>query len=75
MSEHIIEALGLSKITIKDGKVVDVTEPEVECSPLFDHHRGIKKLTKEVIAENIQFRNVHCKQAIKNERLPKLWNF
>ncbi len=56
MSEHIIEALGLSQITIKDGKVVEVTEPEVEYCPLFDHHRGIKKLTKEVIAENIQFR-------------------
>lgn len=56
MSEHIIEALGKSQITIKDGKVVDVTEPEVEYCPLFDHHRGIKKLTKEVIAENIQFR-------------------
>ncbi len=56
MSEHVIEALGLSKITIKDGKVVDVGEPEVEYCPLFDHHRGIKKLTKEVIAENIQFR-------------------
>lgn len=56
MSEHIIEALGLSKITIKDGKVVEVTEPEVEYCPLFDHHRGIKKLTKDVIAKNIQFR-------------------
>lgn len=56
MSEHIIEALGKSRITIKNGKVVDVTEPEVEYCPLFDHHRGIKKLTKEVIAENIQFR-------------------
>lgn len=56
MSEHIIEALGLSQITIKDGKVVEVTEPEVEYCPLFDHHRGIKKLTKEIIAENIQFR-------------------
>lgn len=56
MSEHIIEALGLSRITIKDGKVVDVTEPEVEYCPLFDHHRGIKKLTQEVIEKNIQFR-------------------
>ena len=56
MSEHIIEALGKSRITIKYGKVVDVTEPEVEYCPLFDHHRGIKKLTPEVIAENIQFR-------------------
>ena len=56
MSEHIIEALGLSQITIKDGKVVSVSEPEVEYCPLFDHHRGIKKLTKEVIEKNIQFR-------------------
>ena len=56
MSEHIIEALGLSKITIKDAKVVDVSEPEVEYCPLFDHHRGIKKLTPEIIAKNIQFR-------------------
>ena len=56
MSEHIIEALGLSKVTIKDGKVIDVTEPEVTYCPLFDHHRGIKKLTTDVIAKNIQFR-------------------
>lgn len=56
MSEHVIEALGLSKINIKDGKVINVTEPEVEYCPLFDHHRGIKKLTKDVIAQNIQFR-------------------
>ncbi len=56
MSEHIIEALGKSRITVKDGKVVDVTEPEVEYCPLFDHHRGIKKLTPDVIAKNIQFR-------------------
>ena len=56
MSEHIIEALGLSRIIIKDGKVVSVSEPEVEYCPLFDHHRGIKKLTKEVIEKNIQFR-------------------
>lgn len=56
MSEHIIEALGLSRITIEDGKVIDVTEPEVEYCPLFDHHRGIKKLTTDVIAKNIQFR-------------------
>ena len=56
MTKHIIEALGKSQITIENGKVVDVTEPEVEYCPLFDHHRGIKKLTKEVIAENIQFR-------------------
>ena len=56
MSRHIIEALGLSKITIENGKVIDVTEPKVEYCPLFDHHRGIKKLNKEEIAKNIQYR-------------------
>ena len=56
MSEHIIEAMGLSKVTIKNGKVVDVTEPEIEYCPLFDHNRSIKKLTSKTIAENIQFR-------------------
>lgn len=56
MSQHIIEAMGLSRITIEDGKVIDVSEPEVEYCPLYDHHRGIKKLTKEEISKNIQFR-------------------
>ena len=56
MNEHIIEALGLSKITIKNGKVINVTEPEVEYCPLFHHHRGIEKLTKDEITKNIQYR-------------------
>lgn len=56
MSRHTIEALGLSRITVENGKVTDVSEPEVEYCPLFDHHRGIKKLTREEIAKNIQFR-------------------
>ena len=56
MSEHTIEALGRSRITIKDGKVISVSEPEVEYCPLFDHHRGLKELTPEIIAKNIQFR-------------------
>ena len=56
MSRHTIEALGLTRVTVEDGKVIDVSEPEVEYCPLFDHHRGIKKLTKEVVAKNIQFR-------------------
>ena len=56
MSRHTIEALGLTRVTVEDGKVIDVSEPEVEYCPLFDHHRGIKKLTKEVVAKNIKFR-------------------
>ena len=42
MSEHIVEAIGLSKVTIKDGKVIDVSEPKLNYCPLFHHHRGKK---------------------------------
>ena len=56
MSEHIVEAIGLSKVTIKDGKVIDVTEPKLNYCPLFHHHRGMEKITKEAIWDNIQFR-------------------
>ena len=56
MSEHIFEAIGLSKVTIKDGKVIDVSEPKLDYCPLFHHHRGMEKITKEAIWDNIQFR-------------------
>ena len=56
MSEHIFEAIGLSKVTIKDGKVIDVSEPKIDYCPLFHHHRGMEKITKEAIWNNIQFR-------------------
>ena len=56
MDKHVIEALGRAKITIQDGKVVDVGEPMIEYCPLFHKHRGIEKLTEDKIAENIQFR-------------------
>ena len=41
MDEHIIEAMGRAKITIKDGKVIDVEDPKIEYCPLFHKHRGI----------------------------------
>ncbi len=56
MDEHIIEALGKSKIIIRDGKVISVEEPIIDYCPLFDKYRGIKKLTKESIKDNIEFR-------------------
>ncbi len=56
MSEHIVETIGLSKVTIKDGKVIDVSEPKLDYCPLFHHHRGMEKITKEAIWDNIQFR-------------------
>ncbi len=56
MDEHIVEALGKARIVIRDGKVVEVGEPLLNYCPIFDKFRGIKKLDKKSIGENIQFR-------------------
>ena len=56
MDKHVIEALGRARITVQDGKVVDIGEPKIEYCPLFHKHRGIEKLTEDEIRKNIQFR-------------------
>ena len=56
MSKHVMECLGLSRVTIEDGKVVDVTEPRVKYCPLFEQVRGIKELNKDTIKENVEYR-------------------
>lgn len=56
MSRHVMECLGLSQVTIEDGKVVGVTEPVVRYCPLFAKHRGIEELNKESVKENIEYR-------------------
>lgn len=56
MSRHVMECLGMSRVTIEDGKVTDVTEPVVKRCPLFEKYRGIETLDKESIKENIEYR-------------------
>lgn len=56
MDEHVIEALGRARVVVRDGKVVEVGEPMLGYCPIFDRHRGIKKITRDVVAQNIQFR-------------------
>ncbi len=56
MSKHVMECLGMSRVTIEDGKVTDVTEPIVKRCPLFEKHRGIKELNKDSVRENIEYR-------------------
>ncbi len=56
MDEHIIEALGKTKIIVRDGKVVDVGTPKIKYCPIFDKYRGIKELTSSSVRENIEFR-------------------
>lgn len=54
--EHVIEALGKTRVVIKNGEVVEVGEPKIDYCPIFDKYRGIKKLTPEDVKENIEFR-------------------
>ncbi len=56
MSRHVMECLGMSRVTIEDGRVVDVTEPKVRFCPLFAKRRGMEELNRDSIRENIEYR-------------------
>ena len=56
MDEHVMEALGRARIVIKNGRVVEVGEPQIEYCPLFHKYRGIEKLDPQAIEENMNFR-------------------
>jgi len=56
MDEHVIEALGKTRVKVKDGKVVEVGEPKIEYCPIFDKYRGIMEFTPENVKDNIEFR-------------------
>jgi len=51
-----MEVLGNAKVTVKNGKVVDVSDPILSFCPLFAKHRGIKEINKESIQKNVEFR-------------------
>lgn len=56
MDQHVIEAMGKAKIIVRDGKVIEVGEPQIKYCPLFHKYRGIEELTPQNIKENIEFR-------------------
>ncbi|MDI9617971.1 methanogenesis marker 8 protein [Methanothermobacter sp.] len=56
MDEHVIEALGKTRVTVRDGKVVHVSKPLIHYCPLFHRYRGIEKITPEAVRQNIEFR-------------------
>ena len=56
MGRHVIEALGKTRVVIEDGKVTEVGGPQVEYCPLFAKHRGIQKITPDIVRENVEFR-------------------
>lgn len=56
MSRHVMECLGLSRVVIEDGEVVEVTEPRVKHCPLFEKYRGIEELNRDTVRENMEYR-------------------
>lgn len=56
MGRHVMEALGMSRVVIEDGKVVEVSEPIVKYCPLFKKYRGIDEFNEESIRKNIEYR-------------------
>jgi len=51
-----MEMVGNARVVIEDGKVVEVSYPEISWCPLFEKARGMKEITPEKIKENMEFR-------------------
>ena len=53
---HVLEALGKTYVVVENGRVIEVGEPLIERCPIFLKARGIEKITKEIVKQNIEFR-------------------
>lgn len=53
---HVMEMVGNARVVIENGKVIEVSDPEITRCPLFEKARGIKEITPEKIRENMEFR-------------------
>jgi putative methanogenesis marker protein 8 len=51
-----MEALGMARVVIEDGKIVEIGEPKVKYCPLFKKYRNIDELNPGTIRENIEYR-------------------
>ncbi|MDO5844619.1 MAG: DUF2099 family protein [Methanocorpusculum sp.] len=54
---HVIEAVGMSRVVVSNGKVVEVGEPEINSCPLAKRFRcKVDPINKENMKENIESR-------------------
>ncbi len=53
---HVFDAVGMTRVVIVDGEVVEVGEPEIEYCPLFKKLCGMEAISSEKVRENIEFR-------------------
>ena len=67
--KHVIEALGKTRVTIEDGKITSIGEPEIDYCPIFGKYHNIKKITKEEVRKNIEYRIEDFGMCTKNRVL------
>ncbi|MDD1738638.1 MAG: DUF2099 family protein, partial [Methanothrix sp.] len=53
---NIMELLGRSRVRVEGEKVIEASDPVIQWCPLFDKIRGIKEVTAESAAANMEFR-------------------
>ena len=53
---NIMELLGRSRVKVEEGKVTEASDPVIQWCPLFYKIRGIKEVTAESAAANMEFR-------------------
>lgn len=77
MGRNVMEALGMSRVVMEDGKVVEVTEPKVKYCPLFKRLRNLDEITCEAIKENMEFRMADFGMCTENRvtRMDYVMNF
>ena len=56
MGRHVMEALGLCRIVVEDGKIVEISQPRLHRCPMFAKMRGLESLTADSVRANIEFR-------------------
>ena len=74
MSRHVMECMGMSRVTIEDGKVTDVTEPRIRRCPLFAKYRGMGEITADVVRQNIEYR-IDSFGMCTEDRVTRMGNF
>ncbi|NHW23184.1 MAG: DUF2099 family protein [Archaeoglobales archaeon] len=56
MDEHVMELLGKSRAVVREGKIVEVTEPKISYCPLFRKLYGMERITKDEVVKNLRYR-------------------
>ncbi|MCS7143969.1 MAG: DUF2099 family protein [Archaeoglobaceae archaeon] len=56
MDEHVMELLGKARAVVRNGKIVEISEPKLEYCPLFKKLHGIEKITREEVLKNLSYR-------------------